>query len=291
VTRPELGQRFAHFHVYSLLGRGAMGVVFSAYNVRDDRAVALKLLPVNAAPDRTARTRFAREAELARGLRSAHAVPVLDSGEHDGELWLEMPLLPGEDLEKHLRRRGRLAPGLAVQLASDVAEALDAAHAVGLVHRDVKPANVLLVEDPVSGRALAFLADFGLTRPSAAAGADLTTVHEIVGTSRYMAPEQVRGLRLDGRADLYSLACVLFRCIAGRPPYEGSDAEQVREAHLLAPVPELVTLGVGAGPALSAAVARGMAKERGDRQATAGAFAAQCRSALEADLAGVRGRA
>jgi serine/threonine-protein kinase len=216
-------------------------------------------------------------------LRTPHAIPVLDAGEHDGELWLEMPLLPGEDLAALLRRERRLDPHLALAVCGDVAEALDAAHALHLVHRDVKPANVRLVPDPLGGPPQAYLGDFGLTRSTAPGDPGLTGRFEIVGTSHYMSPEQATHQPVDGRTDVYSLACMLFHCLSGEPPFPGSDGDAVRNAHVGSPVPSLLGRGLPVGPQLAAAVQRGMAKRTEHRPATAGALLRDCRAGHRRD--------
>ncbi len=282
--RPEAGQRFAHFHTYSILGRGGMGVVFSAYNVRAQRVVALKLLPAGQALHPAARARFEREARLAQQLSSPYAVPVLDAGEYDGELWLEMPLLPGEDLEARLQRV-RLSPEEALHVTGQVAQALDAAHRLGLVHRDVKPANIRLMAGMSADQPRACLGDFGLTRPAVEPEASLTAVDEVVGTAPYMSPEQISRRPVDGRTDVYALACVVYRCLAGAPPFHGN-REEVFTAHCTQPPPLLRPRAPGVGPRLEQAVLRCLAKDPAARPSTAGQFAAECLRALSEDRSG-----
>ncbi len=262
-----------------------MGVVFSAYNVRDRRAVALKLLTLDLAADPHSRERFQRESRLARSLHSPYAIAVLDAGEHESELWLEMPLLPGEDLQDLLRREGPQRPTAALDIAGQVAAALDAAHEIGLIHRDVKPANVRLVETPGAAGPRAFLGDFGLTRPVGPVDAGLTHVDEIVGTGQYMAPEQVERRRLDRRADVYSLACLLYACLAGTPPFPSRDARQVMWAQVHQTPPPLRGPGLTIGERLENAVLAGLAKDPARRPPTAGAFVAACRWGCDADRA------
>lgn len=266
-----------------MLGRGGMGVVFSAYNVRDQRAVALKLLTVDLSKDPNSRERFQRESRLARTLKSPHAVEVLDAGEHQGELWLEMPLLPGEDLQDRLQREGALPPRIALGIARQVAAALDAAHALGLIHRDVKPANVRLIDASRPAVPHAFLGDFGLTRNFGPVDASLTHVNETVGTAHYMAPEQVRRLPLDPRTDVYSLACLVYASMAGGPPFAGRDGRDVMHAHLLERPPPLVGRGLPIGERLQWAVFSGLAKDPRQRPLTAGALVEACIRAHEAD--------
>jgi serine/threonine protein kinase len=285
-VRPEAGQRFGHFHVYSVLGRGGMGVVFSAFNIREERVVALKLLPAEQAGEPAARERFRRESQLARSLDSPHAIPVLDAGEHEGELWLEMPLLPGEDLSALVARQRTLQAPTALGIAGQVGHALDAAHRIGLVHRDVKPANIRLVEIVPGVESRAYLGDFGLTRSASVTDAGLTRVNEVVGTAQYMSPEQVLRQPLDGRTDIYSLACVVYRCLAGAPPFAGDDVGVVMEAHVGTPVPPLQGRAPGVGPHLERAILAGLAKDRARRPLTADAFVEGCLRAVAADTNG-----
>ncbi len=260
-----------------------MGVVFSAYNARDERAVALKLLTLDLSRDPSSRERFQRESRLARTLRSPHAVAVLDAGEHQGELWLEMPLMPGEDLQDRLQRQGPLRPMVALGIARQVASALDSAHALGLIHRDVKPANVRLIDASQPGVPHAFLGDFGLTRAFGQVDASLTHVDETVGTPHYMAPEQVRRLPLDPRVDVYSLACLLYATLSGAPPFAGRDGGAVMHAHLLERPPPLVGRGLPVGERLQWAVFSGLAKDPRQRPLTAGALVEACIRANDAD--------
>jgi serine/threonine-protein kinase len=285
MTRPESGQRFAHFQVFSVLGRGGMGVVFGAFNVKAGRTVALKLLPVEQATDPDTRRRFQREATLAAQLRATHAIPVLDAGEHDGELWLEMPLLPGEDLTEMLRREGALSPPSALRICEQVAEALDAAHAIGLVHRDVKPANIRLVPDPLGEPPSAYLGDFGLTKSMSPDDPTITGLFEVMGTVHYMSPEQAGGQQLDGRTDVYSLACTLYHCLAGTPPFDGTDPRTILYAHLAAPPPSLLGRGLPVGPRLWSALLAGLAKDPVARPTTAGVLLAACSQGHQADTA------
>jgi serine/threonine-protein kinase len=263
-----------------------MGVILSAFNTRARRAVALKLLPAGSSSDTTTRRRFRREVAMARRLDHPNAVPVLDAGEHEGELWLEMPLLPGEDLEMALRRDGAMGAEAALAICAQVASALDAAHVAGLIHRDVKPANVRLISGVLDGPPHAYLGDFGLTRAVSMLDTGLTATGEVLGTSYYMSPEQVQGRPLDGRSDIYSLACLLFRCLADAPPYARADNWAVLFAHVNGPVPSLAECDVAVGPLLDAAVARGLAKEPDDRPSTAGQFIAACLAAHAADVRG-----
>ncbi|MFI2474654.1 protein kinase [Nocardia xishanensis] len=268
------GQRgsgsFGNYHLERLLGRGGMGEVWLA---RDGSgvAVALKVLSTSYSADSAYRRRFEREARLGVQLRNPHIVPIHHFGEVEGHLFLEMAYIEGVDLATRLLS-GPLAPGRAVEVIAQAAEALDAAHAAGLVHRDVKPANIL---EHTSG--FVYLIDFGIAR--SADGTALTAAGQVVGTLQYMAPERFEGT-LDARSDIYSLACVLYEALTGRLPYgDGGPAQQMR-AHLTATPPPASRAAAGVPAALDAVIARGMAKDPRDRYATAGAFAAAAREAL-----------
>ena len=263
-----------------LLGRGGMGEVYRAYDTEQDRRVALKVLPAALSRDPEYRGRFRREARLASGLTDPHVVPIHRYGEIDGQLFLDMRLVEGEDLEAVLRREGRLAPEAAVRLVEQVASALDAAHGHGLVHRDVKPSNVFLTRpgSPDAPR-FAYLGDFGIARSLSSTSAVLTATGTAVGTPDYMAPERFAGEAVDGRADVYSLAALLHECLTGQRPFVRDGLAALMHAHMFAPPPRPSTSpGVPAG--FDAVVTRGMAKDPGQRPSTAGALAAHARAVL-----------
>src|SRR5712671_6801333 len=203
------GSELAGYRIESLLGRGGMGVVYRARDLALDRNVALKLLAPELAQDMRFRERFLRESRLAASLDHPAIVPIYDAGEVAGRLYIAMRLVEGTDLKRLLAEQGALEPAAALALLEQVADALDAAHERGLVHRDVKPSNVL-----VDSRGHCYLADFGLSRRLA----DLPSPGgpgRSLGTVDYVAPEQIRGEQLDGRADLYSLGCLLYECLSG----------------------------------------------------------------------------
>ena len=208
----ESGAEFAGCRIEAVAGRGGMGVVYRATELSLGRPVALKLLAPDRAGDLEFRERFQREWRMAASIDHPNVIPVYAAGEHDGSLYLVMRYVAGTDLHALLREQGRLDPTRAAELVAQLASALDAAHAAGLVHRDVKPANVLLAGDH------AYLSDFGLTR---LAGSDtsLTGSGQWIGTVEYCSPEQLRGGRTDARADVYSLGCVLFAALTGGPPF------------------------------------------------------------------------
>ncbi|UGT39789.1 protein kinase [Nocardia yamanashiensis] len=261
-----------HYRLVSVLGRGGMGQVWLAEDTRLGREVALKVLPPELAVDEEYRRRFEREARLAVKLRGPHVVPIHSFGELDGRLYIEMERVDGEDLGKILHRHGALTPERAVDLVAQVAEALDVAHAAGLVHRDVKPSNVLTLP---SG--FAYLIDFGIARGGGQAA--ITSTGVAVGTWAYMAPERFSGEE-DLRSDVYSLACLLFECLTGELPFGQTGPAQQMAAHLTAPPPRASVGHPQVPVALDGVIARGMAKHPPHRYASAGELATAARAAL-----------
>src|SRR3954470_7256987 len=226
------GSEFGDWRIDRLIGRGGMGVVYRATDRRLNRPVAIKLIADDRAGDPGFRERFEREAQLTAAIDHPNVIPVYAAGEIDGQLYLATRFVDGTDLHQSLRRNGPLEPQRAADVVQQVGEALDAAHAAGLVHRDVKPANVLL-----SGRH-AYLSDFGLTRP-VAAEARLTDTDERLGTVDFMSPEQLRAERTDARSDVYALGCLLYTTLTGRPPFNRPTAAATITAHLESQVPRV----------------------------------------------------
>lgn len=263
-----------HYRLGRLLGRGGMGQVWLAEDTRMGREVALKVLPPELAEDQEYRRRFEREARLAARLRGPHIVPIHNFGELDGRLFIDMELVDGSDLAHRLSAQGRLSPKAAVDIVAQVAEALDVAHGAGLIHRDVKPSNVLLL---ASG--FAYLIDFGIAR--GVGQTTLTSTGVAVGTWSYMAPERFSGVE-DLRSDVYSLACMLYECLTGSRPYTATNPAQQMAAHLTAPTPRASAHNPAVPMALDEVIARGMAKDPGHRYASAGELAAAARAALGA---------
>ena len=225
-TEVQIGSDFLGYRIEELIGQGGMGVVYRAYDLRLKRTVALKLIVPELALDERFHARFARETELAMSLEHPNVVPVYDAGDVDGRFYLAMRLVEGTDLGALLRTEGALDPARALAICSQVANALDAAHAKGLVHRDVKPSNVLLDESEH-----VYLADFGLTRRLDEQGAQAGEGRS-VGTPAYLAPEQIEGGPVDGRADVYSLGCLLYECLTGETPFSQDSRLAVAWAHL-----------------------------------------------------------
>ncbi|NUS92561.1 MAG: serine/threonine protein kinase, partial [Nocardia sp.] len=264
---------FGRYRLREKIGEGGMGQVYRAYDTVTERFVAVKVLPGHLSADPGYRERFRREAHAAARLREPHIVPIHDYGDIDGRLFLDMRLVDGADLKSVLDRVGPLAPAVAVHIVEQVAAALDAAHAEGLVHRDVKPSNILLAE-----RDFAYLIDFGIARSTADTG--LTSTGVAVGTIAYMAPERLSEGRADRRADVYALACVLYECLTGTRPFGGDSLEQQIAAHLTAPPPEPSS----SRPALRSfdeVIACGMHKDPGRRYGTAGELADAARAASD----------
>jgi tRNA A-37 threonylcarbamoyl transferase component Bud32/streptogramin lyase len=265
------------YRVEELVGHGGMGVVYLAFDLRLKRRVALKLMTPDLAVDERFRERFARESELVMSLEHPNVVPIHDAGELDGQLYLAMRYVEGTDLRALLRSEGALAPTRAVSIVRQVAHALDAAHARGLVHRDVKPSNVLLDESEH-----VYLADFGLTRRVTDDGARLGDARSL-GTPAYLAPEQIEGRPVDGRSDVYSLGCLLYECLTGEPPFVGPSRLAVAWAHLEEEPPSISARNRRLPQALDAVIQKAMAKEPEERYATCGELVAAAEAALGID--------
>ncbi|MCX6463201.1 MAG: serine/threonine-protein kinase [Pseudonocardiales bacterium] len=281
-----LGTTFGPYRIEELLGRGGMGEVYRAHDTERDRQVALKVLPPHLAEDAEYQERFRRECRAAARLNEPHIVPIHTFGEIDGRLFLDMRLVEGTDLASWLKANGAMAPEAAVSVVSQIAAALDAAHAAGLVHRDVKPSNVLLAgvrDGGVDRDVFAYLFDFGIARAQEGTGDDpvLTRAGTMPGSLAYIAPERFSGVEGDPRADIYALACVLHQSLTGRPPFEGDLATLMR-AHLNAPPPRPSTTQPDLPSGLDQVVAQGMAKDPAQRPASAGALAALARREIGA---------
>jgi serine/threonine-protein kinase len=260
------------YRLDGLLGRGGMGEVHRAWDTRRRRWVALKLLDARTGEDPDYRRRFRREAEVAARLSEPHVVPVHDYGEIDGRLFLDMRLVDGQDLAA-LLREGPLGATRTLTLLTHVAAALDAAHAAGLVHRDVKPSNVLVAPGD-----FAYVADFGLVhdrRDVSTAGAD------VLGTLDYMAPERLRGDPVDARTDVYALACMLVECLTGTRPFPAEESAELVAAHLYRDPPRITDRDPALPARLDDVVARGMAKGPDDRYPSAGALLVDVAAALD----------
>ena len=278
------GTSFGKYRLIELLGRGGMGEVWRAHDTAIDRTVAIKILSAQVSQDPVFQQRFRREAFAAARLNSPHVVPIHTHGETNGRLFVDMRLIEGSDLQSVLSR-GPLPPERAVRIIEQIAKALHAAHRVGLLHRDVKPSNVLLDDDD-----FAYLIDFGIARAAGERG--LTMAGEVVGTYHYMAPErftagqapggQFDSPTVDARSDVYSLACVLYECLTAEHPFPGDSLEQQITSHLATPPPRPSNTNPGLPAAFDEVIAKGMAKNPADRYNTAIELAQAARDAITA---------
>jgi len=269
------GSQFGHYRLRCLLGEGGFGQVWEADDTVMDRVVALKLLRSQYSENEKFRQRLLREARAAGRLHEPHVVPIHHCGEIDGQLYIDMRLIKGTDLQSVLAKGGALTPVRTVEIVRQVAAALDAAHSDQLVHRDVKPANVLLTDDD-----FACLVDFGLA--NAATDAKLTSSGTTIGTFAYMAPERLSNAEVTHRVDVYALACVLYECLTGSPPYGVGDLAALIAAHLTAPIPRPSQRRPRIPVGFDDVIARGMAKKPDDRYRSAGELAAAAQRALSA---------
>ncbi|WP_442941834.1 protein kinase domain-containing protein [Nocardia sp. NBC_00416] len=268
-----VGRWFGPYELLSLLGQGGMGEVYEAYDTVKERMVALKLLSDALADDPEYQIRFRRESQVAARLAEPHIIPIHDWGVIDGRLFIDMRLVQGRDLRAILQAEGALGPQRAVEVIEQIAAALDAAHDGGLVHRDVKPANIL-----VTSADFAYLADFGIARHES--DTEMTQAGVAIGSYTYMAPERFDSGPVTPRADIYSLACVLHECLTGATPFPASSMGVLIRSHLAEPPPRASVQRTGLPAALDDVIACGMAKDPHDRFATAGDLAVAARAAL-----------
>jgi N-acetylneuraminic acid mutarotase len=258
----ELGAEFAGHRLEAEIGHGGMGVVFRARDLALDRIVALKVIAPEFARDADFRERFKRESQLAASIRHPHVIAIHRAGEEDGQLFITMEFVEGTDLKAMINMGGRLDPLVVGGIVAQVAEGLEAAHTSGLVHRDVKPANVLV--ETREGRRHAYLTDFGLTK-RAAQSAAFTKTGIVVGTTDYLAPEQLEGRTIDSRVDVYALGCVLYEALSGQVPFpRDSDAARMW-AHVSEPPPSVLESAPGVPRELDEVVRRAMAKDPNER--------------------------
>lgn len=270
----KVGRQLGPYRLTQLIGRGGMGEVYAAEDTRKRRVVALKLISEQFSTNPVFRMRMQREADAAGRLTEPHVVPIHDYGDIDGQFYVDMRLIDGISLSEVLHRDGQLSPPRAVAIVRQIAEALDAAHAIGVTHRDVKPANILITSTD-----FAYLVDFGISR--AASDPGLTQTGMTIGTYYYMAPERFTGDACTSSSDVYALACVLSECLTGAPPFRGDSIERLIGAHLTEAPPRPSQVRPGVVPtALDRVVAKGMAKNPADRYATAGALASDAHDAL-----------
>jgi tRNA A-37 threonylcarbamoyl transferase component Bud32 len=278
---PRIGTEFAGHRIESVIGRGGASVVYLAEHLRLGRRVALKVLAPHLADDESFRERFIRESRIAAGLDHPNIVTVYDAGEVEGSLYISMRLVEGSDLGKILAAEGALEPARAISILAQIASALDAAHAQGLVHRDVKPANILVTTStdlPDYDRA--YLSDFGISKRTTSREG-LTRTGQFVGTVDYVAPEQITGEPVDGRTDVYSLGCVLFECLTGRVPFPGETGVATIYSHLHDRPPSLEGFG-DRGKRLDRVMARALSKSKDARYHACGDVVEAARAELTA---------
>jgi serine/threonine protein kinase/streptogramin lyase len=284
----RVGSEFAAYRIEAVLGRGGMGVVYLAEDPRLGRKVALKLLPPELAVDTKFRERFIRESQIAARLEHPNILPVYEAGEADGQLFIAMRYVRGADLGSMVAAEGPLDAARAVSIVSDVGAALDEAHREGLIHRDVKPANILLAPSRGPGSPeRAYLTDFGVTRRTTSQSG-LTKTGQFMGTADYAAPEQIEGKTADTRADVYSLGCVLYHCLAGEPPFARDSEVATMYAHLKDRPPKPSAKRPDLPRGLDSVVATSMAKPPGQRFQSAGDLAQAARVAVRGITAAPR---
>ena len=276
-TELAAGDEFAGYRIESRLGRGGMGILYLAVEPGLERRVALKLIAPEAAADEVFARRFAEESRIAASIEHPNVVPIYAAGEENGVPWIAMRYVAGSDLGRRIAREGRLEPAQAVALIAQIGNGLDAIHRAGLVHRDVKPANVLLSGDP--GSEHAYITDFGVAR-NVATQSGLTQTGRFVGTLDYVAPEQISGEPIDARVDVYALGCLLFKLLTGEVPFPREGEAARLYAHLNDPPPAPSLYEPAVSMALDDVVARAMSKAPGDRYPSAGDLGRAAQAAL-----------
>jgi hypothetical protein len=273
------GTTVGGYRIEDEIGRGGMGIVYVAEQLALGRRVALKVIAPELGDDEDFRARFVREARTAASLDHPGVIPVHDAGEADGVLFLAMRLVPGTDLRTLLASRGPLSPERTVAVLGPVADALDAAHAAGLIHRDVKPANILIERSGTAGERV-YLTDFGLTK-RLSSRSRVTRTGFVLGTVDYAPPEQLQGREVTAAADVYSLGCVAFECLSGRAPFGGETDASVIAAHLMEPPPRPSEVVAGLPPAVDSVIATAMAKDPAARFGSCGGMVAGLAGAIE----------
>jgi serine/threonine-protein kinase len=273
---PRLGTEIAGYRIEERIGRGGMGVVYRAQHMNLQRRAAVKIIAPEFADTKGFRSRFIREARIAAALQHPNIVTVYDAGQSGETLYIAMQFIRGSDLGAILREEGRLRPYRAIDVCRQVASALDAAHGMALIHRDVKPGNVL-----IEGRR-AYLTDFGLTKRAGDEKTNLTQAGELVGTIHYIAPEQIESGHVDARTDVYSLACLLFHCLVGDIPFSRDTDVAVIYAHLSEPPPKPSDLRPELPLGLDAVIAKALDKSPDRRFASCSDFMSAARVVLDA---------
>jgi len=281
------GARIANYQIEQLIGRGGMAVVYRATDVRLDRMVALKILSPELARNDAFRERFIRESRAGAAVDHPHVIPVFEAGDADGVLFIAMRYVAGQDVRALIDRDGKLSATRTVEIVAQVASALDAAHASGLVHRDVKPANMLVAAPSDGGTAdHVYLSDFGLSKQSLSSPS-LTRTGQFLGTLDYMSPEQISGRAVDGKTDLYALACAAFEMLTGQPPFRREANLAVMWAQVSAEPPSILRWRPELSPAVDDVIGTALAKSPDDRQSTCTEFAVALRAACGVGSAGL----
>jgi len=265
VSDPRIGSQIGEYNVDALLGEGGMGKVYTATGP-DGGRVALKLVKDDYARDETFRRRFYREARIAQTVQHPNVVPVVDTGEHDGLPYMAQRFIEGESLDDKLKREGHLDVQTTVSVCTDVAAGLEALWGAGMVHRDVKPANILL-----DGTGRAYITDFGLAKDTQ--GSLLTLPGQALGSMDYMAPEQIRGEQVGAATDIYALGCVMYECMCGRPPFAEVQGMRILWAHLQDPPPDPRSVRPEIPERFSQTLLVALEKDAAKRPQTAGEYA------------------
>jgi serine/threonine-protein kinase len=276
---PRIGAEFAGYRLVSLVGHGGMSIVYRAEHIGLGRSVALKLLSPQLSDDVDFQERFQRESRMAAALEHPNIIPIYEAGEENGVFYIAMRFVEGSDLKTRLKRDGPLEPESVIAVISQVAAALEAAHEKGLIHRDVKPANILIASGAgPEGSDHVYLADFGVAKNTQSAG--LTRTGLFVGTADYASPEQIEGKPLDGRADVYSLGCVTYEALTAAPAYDKDSEVALMYAHLLEPPPKVTEKRPDLPTEVDDVIAKGVAKSRDDRYERPTDLAVALRQAL-----------
>jgi serine/threonine-protein kinase len=265
VSDPRIGSQIGEYNVDAVLGEGGMGKVYTATGP-DGGRVALKLVKDDYARDETFRRRFYREARIAQTVQHPNVVPVVDTGEHEGLPYMAQRFIEGESLDDKLKRESHLDVQTAVGICTDVAAGLEALWGAGMVHRDVKPANILL---DATGRA--YITDFGLAKDTQ--GSLLTLPGQALGSMDYMAPEQIRGEQVGAATDIYALGCVMYECMCGRPPFAEVQGMRILWAHLQDPPPDPRSVRADIPERFSQTLLVALEKDAAKRPQTAGEYA------------------
>ena len=277
---PRVGEEFAGYKIEAVLGRGGMGIVYKAEHLSLERKVALKLLSDALAEDDEFRQRFTREYKLAASMDHPNIIPIYEAGEQDGVLYISMRFVQGADLKDHIRKTGVLDSAFTVSVLEQVASALDAAHVRGLVHRDIKPHNMLISESDGRNAKHVYLSDFGLAK-RVTSRTEITATGTFMGTIDYVSPEQIEGKPVDGRADIYALGCVLYECLTGNVPYPGDTDMAVATLHVTQQAPSISEVRKDLPAGLDRVVATALAKSPDDRYQTGGQLVSAVRTVLE----------